>query len=88
MNYFGLSDDYLIVRNHNYIWKRHRYKLSEVREIVFETYPRATYCLRIISKNFQAKLYQAGTLHDKRWLELMRKLEEKGITVRNELNLE
>lgn len=88
MNYFGLSGECFIVRNHNFIWKKHLYKISDIREIVFETYPKAAYCLRIISKNFHSKLYPAGTLHNKHWLELMRKLEVKGITVRNELNLE
>ena len=84
MNYFGLSDEYFIVKNHHFIWKRHLYKLIDIREIVFETQPKASNCLRIISRDFHTKLYPAGTLHDKHWLELMRRLEAKGVPVRNE----
>jgi hypothetical protein len=40
--------------------------------------------MRIITKDFRNKLYPAGTLRDKTWLEMKRQLELKGVTVRNE----
>lgn len=84
MHYFGLTKNYLIVRNHNFIWKEKIYLLSDIKEIVFETQGNQANSMRIITNDFRNKLYQAGTLRDKTWLEMKTKLEEKGITVRNE----
>jgi hypothetical protein len=84
MYYFGLTKDYLIVRNHNFIWMTKIYPLSNIKEVVYETYGRMPNCMRIITKDFRNKRYPAGTLRDKIWLDLKDKLEAKGITVRNE----
>ena len=84
MHYFALSKTYFAIRNHNFIWRIKIYKLDEIREIVFETQGKMPNCLRVITKDFRNKLYPAGTLQDKTWLQLKDKLELKGITVRNE----
>jgi hypothetical protein len=84
MDYFALSDKYFEVRNHNFIWKNNVYRIDDIKEIVFETRQKMPNCLRIITKDFRNKLYRAGTLRDKTWLDLKDKLELKGITVRNE----
>ena len=85
MNFFLLSKDYLLVKNHNLLWKKSIYRLSDIREIVFETFQKAPYSLRVITKDYKSKLYGAGTLRNKNWAELKDKLEEHGIKVRNEL---
>ena len=84
MHYFGLTKDYLVVRNHNFIWKVKIFRLTDIKEVVFETQGKQPNCMRIITKDFRNKLYPAGTLRDKTWLEMKRQLESKGINVRNE----
>lgn len=84
MHYFGLTTDYLIVRNHIYFWKVKIYRLSDIKEVVYETQGKQPNCMRIITKDFRNKLYPAGTLRDKTWLYLKKKLEAKGVEVRNE----
>lgn len=84
MHYFGLTKDYLIVRNHNFFWKVKIYRLADIKEVVYETQGKQPNCMRIITNDFRNKLYPAGTLRDKTWLDLKDKLEKKGITVRNE----
>ena len=84
MHYFGLTMDYLVVRNHNFIWKVKLYHLKDIKEVVFETQGKQPNCMRVITKYFKNKLYPAGTLRDKTWLDLKDKLEAKGVTVRNE----
>lgn len=84
MHYFGLTKDYFIVYNHNFIWKQKIFRLNDIKEIVFESRPRMPYSLRIITKDFKNKLYPAGTLRDKTWLELKERFEQLGIEVRNE----
>ena len=84
MHYFELTRKFLIVRNHIFIWKMKIYDLSDIKEIVFETQGNQPNCMRIITNDFKNKLYPAGTLRDKTWLEMKKKLELKGIQVRNE----
>ena len=84
MNYFMCSNNYFIIKNHNLLWKSKIFKLSEIKEIVFETQGKQPNSLRVITKDFRNKLYLAGTLRDHDWLELKSKLEKNNIQVRNE----
>lgn len=84
MDYFALSDKYFAIRNHNFIWKNEVYRVDDIKEIVFETQGKMPNCLRVITKDFKNKLYRAGTLRDKTWLDMKGRLELKGVTVRNE----
>jgi hypothetical protein len=84
MHYFELTKKFLIVRNHIFIWKMKIYDLSDIKEIVFETQGNQPNCMRIITNNFKNKLYPAGTLRDKTWLEMKKRLETRGVKVRNE----
>ena len=84
MNYFGIAGDYLVVRNYFFSWKRRYYKLDQIKEIVFEQSGRSPNILRIIARNFNTGLYAGECLRDKDWHALKRRLEEKGVAVRNE----
>jgi hypothetical protein len=84
MHYFKVSDRLFVVRNHFLPWKRRAYLLSGIQEIVFETRYNMPHCLRVITKDFQSKLYPAGSLHDSTWLRLKERLESVGVKVRNE----
>ncbi|PVD50842.1 hypothetical protein DC498_17900 [Terrimonas sp.] len=84
MHYFKVSDNYFIVRNHNFFWKKKVYKISDIKEVTFETQSKMPYCLRIITKDFRNELYPASTLSDAMWLTLKEKLEGYNINVRNE----
>lgn len=77
MHYFGLTKDYLIVRNHNFIWKVKIYRLTDIKEVVFETQGKQPNCMRIIAKDFRNKPYPAGTLRDKTWFDLKANLKQK-----------
>ena len=84
MHYFELSKNYFVVKNHYFWWVKDIYKNSEIEIIVFESQSKQPNCLRIITKNYRRKIYLAGTLSDKKWLEMKTELERKNITVRNE----
>ena len=85
LHYFGLTKDYLIIRNHNFLWKVKIYRLSDIREVVFEQHWQYANSMVVITKDFRNKSYPAAPLRNKTWLELKRRLEDKGIKVRNEL---
>lgn len=84
MHYFELSKNYFVVRNHYFWWIKDIYKSSEIEIIVYESQGKQPNSLRIITKNYRRKLYLAGTLNDKKWLEMKTKLERQNIEVRNE----
>lgn len=84
MNYFMCSTNYFIIKNHNFLWKSKIFRLTDIKEVVFETQGKQPNSLRVITKDFRNKLYLAGTLRDHVWLELKSKLEKNNIQVRNE----
>jgi hypothetical protein len=74
----------MVVRNHNFFWKKDVYRLTDIREVVFETRTKMPICLRVITNGYRDKLYAADTLYRKTWLVLKAELESKNIQVRNE----
>lgn len=84
MHYFKLSPNFMVVRNHNFFWKKDVYRLTDIREVVFETRTKMPICLRVITNGYRDKLYAADTLYRKTWLVLKAELESKNIQVRNE----
>ncbi len=84
MNYFGVSRDHFVIKNHNLIWQKRLYRIDNIKEVVFETRGKMPNCLRIITKDFQNSLFPACTLRNETWFELKKVLEERGIIVRNE----
>lgn len=84
MHYFGLSDKYLVIRNHINPFIFRVYRLEDIKEVVYETRDKWPNCLRVITTKFNSRLFGAGTLLDKTWLEMKEYLESKQIKVRNE----
>lgn len=84
MYYFKVSNSFFLIRNHNFFWVKKAYRISDIKEIVYETQGNMPNCLRIITKDYRDKLYPAGTLRDKDWLNLKTTLESHKIKVRNE----
>jgi len=84
MHFFELTSEYLIVKNHNLFWLTKVYSFKDIKEVVYESQSKQPNCLRIITKDYKNRLYPAGTLRDRTWLELKKKFELKGIRVRNE----
>lgn len=84
MHYFGVSEHYLIIRNHTLPWINRCFYLPNVKEVVFEQEGKRPYILRVITQDFKSKLYPAGTLRNTHWLNLKCELEKNNIPVRNE----
>lgn len=84
MNYFQVSKNFLVIKNHYFFWKKNIFKLTDIEELVIETQPKQANMLRVITKDFKRKLYRAGTLKDSTWHDLKDDLEKKNVIVRNE----
>jgi hypothetical protein len=84
MHYFELSTYTFCVRKHYFYWEKDYYNISDIRDIVIERQGKFSNRLRLITKDFETKLYPGVGLSDKTWLKMKKDLESKNITVRNE----
>lgn len=84
MNFFEISFDKLIIRNHYFPWKKNEYNLADIEEVSLESPYRRSNSLRIITYQFQSKLYGAGSLRDRTWRELLDDLGSLGIKTKND----
>lgn len=84
LNYFEMSDNFFVVKNHYFFWKNEIYSISDIREIVFESHHKQPNLLRLITKDFNSKTYLAASLNDSNWLDMKSQLEKSNISVRNE----
>ena len=84
MHHYGVSDKYLIIKNTNLPWKRNIYSLNDIKEIVIESEGKMPICLRVITNNFQFKLFPGATLSESTWKQLKTELRNKKIIVRDE----
>ncbi len=88
--YVGVSDKYLIIKNHQLFWVRKRFLLHDIKEVVVEYSlsargPMAPRAIRIITKDFKYYRYNAATLSDKQWRQLQSVLQARGIHFRHQI---
>jgi hypothetical protein len=84
MNYFLIDEGYLFIKNHFFPWINKQIRLEDIVEVDIETpYKRST-GLRIITKDFNSKMYGAGSLRDKNWEDLLSDLKLIGIPARDD----
>lgn len=88
LHYFYLDKNYLVVKNHVWPWVYQVYRINEIRQVVFEMPYKMSFSLRVITEDFQSKLYSAGSLRNKNWEALLKQLHDKRIDIRNETSLE
>jgi hypothetical protein len=84
LHYFVITDTQVIVKNHIWVWTNKVYDLDKIVEVAVETPHKRSTSLRVIDKDFNSKLYPAGTLRDGTWKELTTELVDRQIIVRNE----
>ncbi|MBN3583755.1 hypothetical protein JYB64_15245 [Algoriphagus aestuarii] len=83
-HYFYLDSKYLVIRNHMWPWVNEQYKTEEIQEVVIDTPYRLEKSLRIVSTDFESKLYPAGSLKKKTWELLESKFEELNLPIRKD----
>lgn len=79
MNYFLISGQDLIVKNHYFFWFTKIYKIENIIAVNFENPYRRSEALKIVTNDFESKLYGAGSLREKDWKALKEKTDELGI---------
>lgn len=84
LHYFYLDKEHVVVKNHIWLWRNDTFRLADIREIVFEEPHKISTSLRVITNNYETKLYPAGSIKRKSWSRLSQEFTNLGITVRNE----
>jgi hypothetical protein len=87
MNYFIVSSKYLIVKNSIWLLQQHVYDFEDIKEVVIDMPSRSSIRLRIITTDFN-KVYQASSLRQNTWKELIKYFERRNITVHNKINFD
>jgi len=85
--FFQTSENFLVVKNHNFFWFRNIYRLSDIRQVIIEQGSKKPYTLRIVTKDFKQSEYAASTLRKKHWNELAVVLRSKGIPITDNLHI-
>lgn len=84
LHYFCLDKDHLVVKNHVWPWVHHVYRIDNIKQVVFEVPFRRSFSLRIITKDYQSRLFPAGSLRKKNWKALLNRLQDLGLDIRKE----
>ena len=84
LHYFMMDSNYLVVKNHVWFWRTHKYLVSDIQQVVFETPHKMSTSLRIITKNYETKLYPGGSLRNNTWKAFMKAFNDNNIKIRNE----
>ncbi len=88
MNYFGVSKDTLLVRHHFFIWKRKRYPLADIKQVILHSISgpivRDANRLTIVFNNDTQKSFQGSTLRNYHWIELIDHLKKLHVNVKDE----
>jgi hypothetical protein len=83
MNYFLITDDYIVVKNHNICWKSRIIAFKDIREVLIEEDGKWPKTLVIHTRDYRKHEFPASTLRKKQWFSLWRALRRKGIEVVN-----
>lgn len=84
MNYFIIDEGYLFIKNQFFPWVNRQIRLEDIVEVDIETPYRRSTGLRIITRDFNSRIYGAGSLRGKNWTDLMEDLKFIGIPVRDD----
>jgi hypothetical protein len=87
MNYFVVSSKYLVVKNSIWLLQQHVYDFEDIKEVVIDLPSRSSIRLRIITTDSN-KVYQASSLRQNTWKELIKYFERRNITVHNKINFD
>ncbi|MGJ8591963.1 MAG: hypothetical protein ACSHXF_05420 [Aquaticitalea sp.] len=86
--YFQFDGEYLKVRNHLFLFKSSKVKISDIRMAFVTANFKKSNSLRVVMNNFETKTFMAGSLKDKHWRELIQTLREHEIPLEENLFFE
>ncbi|WP_299988295.1 hypothetical protein [uncultured Pontibacter sp.] len=87
-HYFMISDNFLLVKNAFYPWRKRAFHLSEIDAVSSQLLPKQETSLKIITTDYRIYRYQSSLLDDKQFLSLIRKIRNnKRLLLKRKLSL-
>ncbi|QNR25176.1 hypothetical protein [Croceimicrobium hydrocarbonivorans] len=86
LHYVGISENFLIIKNHNYPWRFHIYRKNDIKLVILEIvriptlYPENK-LIRVITKDNREGRFIASLLNEEKWHELKKSLSQNGIAI-------
>lgn len=84
LHYFHLDHQSIFIRNHWWPWVEDRVEIQNIKEVIFEWPYRQSKSLRLITWDYETKVYPAGSLREKTWKNLERELIDLKVPTRKE----
>lgn len=84
LHYFQLNHQSIFIRNHWWPWVDDRVDVQNIKEVIFAWPYRQSKSLRLITWDYETKVYPAGSLREKNWKNLERELIELKVPIRKE----
>jgi hypothetical protein len=84
-NYFLLSNEELVIKNHLLFWQNKIYSVKDISECIINIPAKRSTTLEIITTDYKTKIYSAGSLRKHTWKGLKNKLELLGVPVKDEV---
>ncbi len=82
LNYFGVSQDYLVVKNQHLVWRHKAFKFSDISEVLL-TCDRGNAFITISFTDFRHTRFQGASLKNENWLALKNALTEIDVNVKD-----
>lgn len=83
MFYFQINDIYLLVR-HPFLPISRTYLLSDIKQVAITIGTKRSTALRVLTLNYNSDIFPAGGMRNREWSELLLRLQENGVFVRND----
>lgn len=88
LHYFKLNEEYLVVKNHVWFWVNDAYYIKDIRLIVFEEPHKMSTAMRVVTNNYESRMYPAGSINKKEWFSLREQLKDYKVKFKNEAYFE
>jgi hypothetical protein len=83
LNYFQVTDEHLIIRNHVAFWYKKTYKLDDINKIHFGSESKMPTALILYTKDYKKRFFHADTLWKRHWKSLRDDLRSKKVKTGN-----
>jgi hypothetical protein len=83
--YLEISENKLVIRNHNFWWFTEVYQINNIDEITIHYYPRRGSAIKILQHDFQKATFVCSSLNKRNWKKLEEILRSQNIKVNNYL---
>lgn len=85
LHYYYLDKNYLVIKNHVWPWVNFTYRIDNIKQVSVEVPYRRSTALRVITKDYQSKVFSGGSLKSSTWKELLNGIQKLNVKTENEI---